>query len=275
VPTEFERAVEKFYSHGVEKYGDYHEGYLNYGLWEPGIDDYVRAAERMVEKMGTLLGLGPGARLVDVACGMGSQDIFLSRRFGPIEIDAVDLTRKHIEHGRRKAARAGLEASLRFHQASATQLPFSDGEFSHALSLEAAHHFRTREDFFREAHRVLRPGGVLALADYVLKRAPRRWERLVFDATLALWKVPRENAYDRATYEAKLRAAGFKNLQVEEVGALTFPGYYWAQRQPEKRRELARIRGFIAGRLGHALDIAGYKIYEMGLVDFVLVRAER
>src|SRR6476661_4133489 len=83
-----ERAVERLYSRGVHGQTEIHRGYLNFGLWDSGIEDYVEAAENLVDRIGTLLGLEPGSRLLDVACGMATQDIYLQRRFGPLEIDA-------------------------------------------------------------------------------------------------------------------------------------------------------------------------------------------
>ena len=49
-----ERKVENLYSPGVENYADFHQGYLNFGLWENGNTDYVTAAENLVHRMGTL-----------------------------------------------------------------------------------------------------------------------------------------------------------------------------------------------------------------------------
>jgi hypothetical protein len=62
---------------------------------------------------------------------------------------------------------------------------------------------------------------------------------------------------------------------VEEVGRLTIPGYYREQRRPETIRELTRIRGVMAGRLGWVIDVAVLKAYEMGLMEYVFVRAEK
>src|ERR1700753_2599999 len=95
-----ERAVERLYGHHDPRAHDSHDGYLNFGLWEPGIDSYVVAASRMVERMGELLRLGPGDRLVDAAPGRGTQDLALAWQFGPLEIDAVDITWKHVEAAR-------------------------------------------------------------------------------------------------------------------------------------------------------------------------------
>jgi ubiquinone/menaquinone biosynthesis C-methylase UbiE len=271
-----EQKVEKFYGRGVENYGDFHGGYLNFGLWEDGVGDYLAAAENMVRRMGTLLGLGGGSRLLDVGCGMGSQDIYLLKEFGPQGIDALDVTWPHVEHARRRAREAGCETRVRFHHGTATSIPFPEESFTHVLSIEAPEHFDTREVFLREAYRVLKPGGVAAFADYTLKRQPRNaLEKFVVEAARSLWKVPRVNVVTSEAYRETLARAGFANVEVEEVGRLTIPGYYREQRRPETIRELTKIRGVVAGRLGWFIDIAVLKAYEMGLMEYVFVRAEK
>jgi ubiquinone/menaquinone biosynthesis C-methylase UbiE len=271
-----EAAIERLYGHRDEA-ADSHGGFLNFGLWDEGVTDYLDAARRMVRRMGELLGLAPGARVVDAACGTGAQDVCLIQAFGPLEIDAVDVTWAHVALARRRAAaEVAAPAALRVHHASATTLPFPDGSFTHALSLEAAHHFDTRFAFLREARRVLAPGGVIALADFVLTRAPRNaLEQALFDATCRLWKVPRDNADTAEAYAGKLRAAGFDRITMEHVGGRTFPGYVASQRTMARRRELLGIRGPVGVAVGETMNWAALKVWQTGLVDYVLVRAER
>lgn len=276
VRSSHEEVVEAFYGRGVENYDDYHGGYLNFGLWEDGVRDYLSAARNLVRRMGAMLGLDESSRLLDVGCGMGAQDVYLHQTFAPRRIDALDVTWKHVQHARRRAREAGCDDRVKHYHGTATRLPFPDDTFTHVLSIEAPEHFRTRERFFGEAMRVLKPGGVIALADYSLKRAPRSLlDRLIVESARRLWHVPRENVVTAESYRAKMERAGFERVEIEEVGALTIPGYYFEQRRPETIRHITRIRGFVAGRLGGVIDVAVYKAFQSGLMEYILVRAEK
>src|ERR1044072_6786572 len=268
-----ERKVENLYSGGVENFADWHNGYLNFGLWENGIAEYIKAAENLVHRMGSILGLNESSMLLDVAPGMGTQDIYLLKNFAPRSIDGLDVTWKHIEHGRRRSREAGAEDRVRFHHGTAIQLPFPDDRFTHVLSIEGPEHFDTREMFLHEARRVLQPGGVIAMADFIVKNPPRNpLEKLVAEAARKLWQVPRANVYSAEVYEGKMQAAGFANVELQEIGADVIPGYYFEQMRPETIRAIRKIRGFALSRLGLLLDIAVYRGFTMGLLEYVLVR---
>lgn len=271
-----ERKVENLYSGGTEKYLDHHNGYLNFGLWDNGIADYVKAAENLVHRMGSLMGLNEASKLLDVAPGMGTQDIYLFQNFSPISIDGLDVTWKHIEHGRRRADAAHIEDRVRFHHGTATDLPFPDGSFTHLLSIEGPEHFDTREKFLHEARRVLQPGGIIAMADFIMKRPPRNLlERFVGEAARSLWRVPRANVYTAEVYAQKMQGAGFEKVEMQEMGASVIPGYYFEQMRPEIIQAITRIRGYALARLSLLLDIAVYRGFTMGLLEYVLVRGER
>ena len=100
-------------------------------------------------------------------------------------------------------------------------------------------------------------------------------ERTIFRAGCALWQVPRENVYGPDVYRRHLLDAGFGAVTIEHAGARTFPGYYREQRRPAFRREMVRLQGPLVGRLGHVVNVAAYKSYELGICDYELVRAER
>lgn len=270
-----ERAVERFYSHGGNSDTEIHRGYLNFGLWE-GTDEYLRAAENLARSLGELLGLTSGSRVLDVTCGMASQDVYLYRTFGPLQIDAIDLTWRHVERALRRVSDAGLDQDIRIRQGSATQVPFPDGTFTHVMAMEGPLHFNTRRRFFDEAFRVLQPGGVVAVADHILLRWPRTvTEHALLQAARLLWRVPRPNLGTAREYQQEIVAAGFQDVSVRHVGELTYPGYFNEQRRPEFRREMERIQGTFKARVGFIINVAAHHAYQTGLLDYILVRAQK
>ena len=272
--TAHERQIDRLYGHGKGAVDDSHRGYMNFGLWEDGGTDYARAAERLVERLGELLGLAPGARLVDAACGRGTQDLFLLDRFGDVTIDAVDITARNVELATAQAAARVGAGTVRFHRASATRLPFPDESFTHAICVEAAHHFDTREAYLREAYRVLQPGGAIALADIAMRRSPHgAVEAGLVRAATTLWRIPAVNLVDVDGYRAVVERCGFRLEVLDRVGERTFPGYYRAQRAPARRSELVAARGRFGAAVGAAMNYAAHRVYQRGLLEYLLVRA--
>jgi SAM-dependent methyltransferase len=267
-----EQRTEAFYSRGVENYGTFHANYLNFGLWEDGITDYVAAAERLLLRLAEKIRLGRKSRLLDVACGMGTQDLFFMRRFACEAIEALDLTAKHIS----VATERNSFPNITYRVGDACVLPFGTNEFTHVTAIEGIVHFNPRERFLREAHRVLEEGGAIGMSDFCLGRRPENgFERLVIRAAEAAWHVPVANAETVETYGAQMARAGFTDVDIEVVSDKVIPGYLAEQARPDVRRQQYRIRGAVAGRLGLTIDWLVRKAYEKGLLAYILVSGRK
>lgn len=271
-----ERGVESFYQHGIEEYGDYHGGMLNFGLWKDGASDYLTASRNLVRHIARSIGLGPLSRVLDVACGMGAQDVVLAVDMKCRSITGLDVTWKHVMVARERARRANLEDRLEFQHGTATELPFPDASFTQIICIEGGEHFNTREKFLREAFRVLRPGGRIGLADYTAKRLPRRWlEVALAELVRRMWHVPEANVCTSSEFQATLERVGFRNVRVEEAGETTIPGYFEEGRKPANVRRMRAIRGFWVTQASLWIDYFTYLLFRRGLLEYVFVFAER
>ena len=270
-----EQKVTTFYQHGVENFGDFHKGYLNFGLWENGNTDYIQAAENLIHRLGELLEL-KDSNLLDVACGMGAQDVYLHQNFSVKSITALDLMYEHLEYGKNRALEANLEDKIDFVNDTATKLPFNDQTFDRVLCVEGLIHFDTRNDFFKEAYRCMKDDGVMVVSDYCLAKTPtKKWQQLAVGGTCKMWNIPRENVSTISEYKSTLEKIGFTDVEIIPVGKKVIPGYFKEQHSKECLEELTRIRGFFAGRIGHIIDHAVYRSFKWGLIDYILVKARK
>lgn len=278
--NQHEARVEKLYGYGVERYGDFHGGYLNFGLWEKNgapITSYQDAAMNLVRHIGKLAGLTRESHVLDVACGNGSQDIDLQRMFRCKRIDALDSTWPHIKSLQKRILDAGFERSIYPHHGTATDLQqFEPESFTHVLSIEGVAHFNTRQKFFTEAFDMLKPGGILAMADYVLKRKPlNRFEDAICLIVPWLWHMPQANVITGFEYQQALERVGFTHVMMESAGERVIPGYFQEHQKPETIAAMRGIRGYSGEFVGRIMDHAVYWAFKLGLYDYMFIRAER
>ena len=269
-----ERRVERFYSRGAGAFGECHGGYLNFGLWDDGVRDYVSAAENLVRRLAAWGGIGPGSRVLDVGCGFGAQDVLLARELRPARIVGIDVTYPHVVAARERARSAGLDGEVQFRHGSGTDMRLPDASFTHVLGIEGVVHFDTRERFLREARRLLCPGGTLLLSDYCLARAPRGpLDRIFVALARAAWQIPAANVETVESYRALLVRCGFGAVEIESAGARTIPGYFREQTSRAHLRSMLKIRGFLGLAGGLAIDLLAFLAFRRGQLEYLLVKA--
>jgi len=249
--------------------------YLNLGYWDGAttLDDACQALTALVADRA---GMGPGDRVLDVGFGFADQDLFWQTCYRPDGIIGLNITASQVETARERVRAAGLAERIDLRLGSATAMPLESASVDKVVALECAFHFDTREGFFQEAWRVLRPGGRLVLADIIpMQPESGRWARLAqrwsWRQVARKFAIPSANVYGQDVYRAKLTAGGFANVRLESIRERIYaPLHDYLRRHPEA---VARLHPATRLPIALALRLDARTVYR-GL-DYVLAAADK
>lgn len=103
-------------------------------------------------------------RVLDVGSGVGGTSRCLATEFG-CRVTGIDLTDEYCRAAAILSAKIGLAELVDYRQGDATNLPFDDGSFDVVWTEHVAMNIPDKSRLYREMHRVLKPGGTLAIYD--------------------------------------------------------------------------------------------------------------
>ncbi len=229
--------VDRYYTLCIPFYREFLGSHWHTGYYLPhgpiGPEDQLRMERRIAASAD----LASARDVLEVGCGIGGPACHLAShttaRFRGLTPNTVQ-----IELARRLAREANLEDRVAFDLGSASELPYADESFDVVLFFESPCHFPDRPRFFREVHRVLRPGGRLAGEDWLASEglSAADSERYIRPCC-ETWAMPPPGTC--SSYAASMMAAG---LAVREAIDLRkeMPVWRGFMVDPNDRAELAR-----------------------------------
>jgi SAM-dependent methyltransferase len=157
-----------------------------------------------------LAAMRPGEVVVDLGSGAGIDCFLAAQQVGPTgRVIGVDMTHEMLAKARTNAARVGA-ANVEFRLGEIEHLPIADNTADVVVSNCVINLVPDKEQVYREAFRVLKPGGRIAIAD-VVNTAPLPPE-LASDTTLLCTCLA--GAATTGQIEDWLGAAGFTDVQI-------------------------------------------------------------
>jgi SAM-dependent methyltransferase len=155
--------------------------------------------------------LHPGEVVLDLGSGGGIDVLLSARRVGPTgKAYGLDMVDEMLELARQNQRKAAIE-NVEFLKGEIEDIPLPDGSVDVVISNCVVNLSPDKDRVLREAYRVLKPGGRLAISDIIVRGdMPEGLRR-----NLELWAGCVAGALREEEYVAKLRAAGFQNIGVE------------------------------------------------------------
>ena len=178
IPPYFDYLINAFHQGAAERC-------VHLGYWDkppPGKSltarDFSGAQRRLDERVIALGDFADGQRVLDAGCGFGGTLEALNARFSRMSMCGVNVDPRQLALCRGLQPQNGNQFA--WTEADACALPFPDASFERVVCVEAMFHFASRRAFFREAARVLAPGGTLVGTDITVASSARALDAPVF-----------------------------------------------------------------------------------------------
>ncbi len=199
--------------------------------------------------------LRPGETVVDLGSGAGMDAFLAARAVGPTgRVIGVDMTDAMLEKARENARKAGVDGFVEFRKGNIEALPIEDESVDAIVSNCVINLSPEKERVYREAYRVLKPGGRLMVSDVVLERPLPEAVLHSIDAYLGCVG----GASLRAEYLETIEKAGFREVRVEReasfVGAISFD-------DPVVKQAMERLDVSLEEAKGYASAVTSLHIF--------------
>lgn len=198
------------------------EGWLQ--VWGPHIhhgyyegsqgNGSLEAQEKLLEKLTALIEIPDHAKILDVGCGMGGSSIYLAEKY-QASVTGITLSKKQVAIARTQAKEKKIE-QVNFTIEDALSLQsFQDNSFDILWSLESCEQFCDKNLFFKQAFRVLKPGGFLVLATWCSSeeeyegKSARQYKKLCYSFDLPY--MPTIKKYQTLLRQQNLRVVNTLN----------------------------------------------------------------
>jgi cyclopropane fatty-acyl-phospholipid synthase-like methyltransferase len=248
----------------------------NLGDWSQATE-YNAACYALAHRIGHAANLGPGDRVLDIACGHGASLSVWSEAFGVPVMDAIELQTRALEsiERDRPAALQNLWP-MDVNSVLTGVIPWpTEQPYDAILVVDAAYHFHSLPAFVKEASVHLRSGGRLVFTTLILDAKWERaavWQKHLVLKLAAAALIPAESLLTETKLNEVFLAAGFTPPQCEDLDHDVLEGF--ARYVTRRRKELNwRERGSAGWWKVEATAFAARQLLRTGLLHYVLLKA--
>ena len=122
------------------------------------VDEFHIRGNVATKELIKLSNFTPDMHILDVGCGVGGSTRRLSHEAGCC-VTGIDLSDEYIDAAERLTELLNMQERVKFHAASALELPFDDNSFDGAWSIQMGMNVEDKLGWLKEVYRVLKPGG--------------------------------------------------------------------------------------------------------------------
>ena len=190
---------------------------IHYGYWDNEVKSFSQSLQRMNEVMAQAGNLKAGDLVFDAGCGVGGSSIFLASKIG-CKVIGVTLSERQVEQAKQNAIRKNISDSVVFKAMDYCNTGFPDESFDVVWGCESICYADNKEQFVKEAFRLLKRGGKLIVADGFVTKFEHN-DNPVIRKWLDGWQVNYLETMQR--FCDFMQLTRFNNIRFTDISAFT------------------------------------------------------
>lgn len=188
---------------------------MHYGFWDDSTKNLNDALINENKYVAEILGIKKGDSILDAGCGIGGSAIWIAETYGA-NVTGITIADEYVKLAEKYATGRDVSDLTKFEVRNFLDTRYHSEAFDKIYAIESACHAEDKYDFLKEAHRLLRKGGKIAVCDgYMVKDELTEKERKYVQATCDGWAVDNWSSY-KQFYE-NLEKLGYMNIEFYDV----------------------------------------------------------
>lgn len=202
---------------------------MHFGYFDETVRNHSESLLRMNEKVAELAQIKSSDKVLDAGCGFGGSSIWLAEHIG-CHVTGITIVPSQITKAEKYAKKYGVAEKATFALEDFSNTSFPDRSFDVIFGIESIVHADSKDAFIKEANRLLKPGGRLAIVEYTLRDAPPLTleEKRLIKPWLDGWEMP--SLLTVSEYTRLCKKYGFTNISDIDITKQTLPSFYRLER---------------------------------------------
>ena len=235
---------------------------VHFGYYDHEVRSHSSALLNLNKVMALKGGVKDGDIILDAGCGQGGSSLWLAEKYD-VQVTGITLVPHQVKKGQKTALKSQLNQRVKFFEQDYSNTSFKDESFSLIWACESMCHAKEKLNFYKEAFRLLKPGGRLICADYFRTERilPPEGEKLLHE-WLDGWSINDLDTFSE--HKSNAEQCGFIKFEIEDITKFTRPSLRHLHSMASKLWKFGRFLKVIGlrNKVNHGNHYSSIKQFE-------------